>query len=87
MMRRWLAVLLGVLCAVGFVAWLNRDLWRTWGEVKQEEQRQRDALRRAEQEHAKTLEEDIRARSPVGREEMAREQWYIRRGETPLGVD
>lgn len=86
-MRRWVVVLLGVLAAAVVVGWLNQDLWKTWRVVKSEEQQRREELRAAEKEHAKTLEEDTRARSPIGREEMAREQGYIRKGETILGAD
>ncbi|MEW5883368.1 MAG: hypothetical protein AB1725_03990 [Armatimonadota bacterium] len=86
-MRRWIVVLLGVLAAAVVVGWLNQDLWSTWRIVKSEEHQRREELRAAEKEHGKTLEEDTRARSPIGREEMAREQGYIRKGETPLGVD
>jgi len=86
-MRRWIVVLLGVLAAAAVVGWLNQDLWNTWRVVKSEEQQRREELRAAEKEHAKTLEEDTRARSPIGREEMARERGYIRKGEAPLGVD
>jgi hypothetical protein len=86
-MRRWVVVLFGVLAAAVLVGWLNQDLWNTWRVVKSEEQLRRQELRAAEKEHAKTLEEDTRARSPIGREEMAREQGYIRKGETILGAD
>ncbi|MER3414510.1 MAG: hypothetical protein C4340_06070 [Armatimonadota bacterium] len=86
-MRRCIVLLLGVLVAAVVVGWLNQDLWNTWRVVKGAEQQRREELRAAEREHAKALEISTRARNPVGREEMAREQGYIRKGESPLGVD
>lgn len=77
-------MLLAVLAAAIVVGWLNQDLWTTWSVVKSQEQQNREELRTAEEQHARMLEEDTRARSPIGREELAREQGYIRNGEVPL---
>jgi hypothetical protein len=85
-MRRRIAILAGFLTAAGVVAWFNQGLWKNYVELRRSEQEERQRMQAAEEEYVKALEDSVKVGGAVGREEIARERGYVRKGEEPLEI-
>lgn len=71
--------------AIGVVASLKP--WQAYQRQRQEADAARTEMKQAERKHADLLRERTQVDSPIGREEMAREQGFTKPGERPLEID
>lgn len=77
----WMLALLAFAAALG--AALSFKPWQAYMEQKSETEELRRNMRSLEAEKARLIEERGRAESPVGVEQLAREQGFRKPGEVP----
>lgn len=73
-----------VLLAVAVGAYMGRGPWEQY-HIERAHAAQAEAdMKKAEKERAELVEQKSRFRSPAGREQLARENGYVKDGEVPL---
>lgn len=74
-----------VAIAVGVIASLKP--WQALQKQRKDAGHAKQEMKQAERKHAELLRERTQKDSPIGREEMAREQGFTKPGERPLEID
>ncbi len=82
--KKILINLLVVAVAVGAGLTASRKPWEVWLEQRQRTADQVAQTRRSESRREELLREEARAKSSIGREELARGQGYLKAGEKPV---
>lgn len=70
-----------VALAVATGVFASRKPWQVLGEQRARTERQVEEMRKSEKRHEELVRDEVRARSTVGREEMARRQGWLAPGE------
>ena len=69
--------------AIGTGLILSMRPWHVYREQKVDTDHQIQVMKASEKEHADLLREESRAKSSIGREEMARKLGYVKPGQVP----
>jgi hypothetical protein len=80
----WMPFLICVAVAIGLLASLKP--WESYRKHREEADAARREMQQAERTHADLLRERSRLDSAIGREELAREQGFIKPGERPIEI-
>lgn len=82
-LRWWV---LGLLVALLGAAYLNKDTFSMYQEQLAIKNKNEARMKAAEEERARLLNRRTQLESPIGQEELARQQGYKKKGEKPLIV-
>ncbi len=87
MRRSSVRLLFLVLCAFATGFFLAREPWIVYTQQRERAREAEDTLRRAEAEREANLREKAKFENSIGREQLARERGYVRKGEVRMGPD
>jgi len=76
--------ILFVICAASVGAYMARDPWVDYQEEKRLSEKAVEQMEMAEDERADLVKQRAKYRGPAGKEQLLRENGYVREGEVPL---
>lgn len=79
--RTWLLVLCAVFCG----AYLAREPWLVYREQRAKANDYIADAEKNEAQRSALIRKEADLKNPIGREKLAREHGYVRKGEIPLG--
>lgn len=79
----WIAF---VVLAVSVGAFMAREPWANYQHERAMARKSEQDMKQAEAERADLMRQKSRLKSPAGREEVLRNNGYIKQGEEPLGA-
>ena len=74
------------LVAVSVGAYMAREPWGRYQEERALAKRANEEMKKAEAERAELVRQRAKVKSPAGREELLRDNGYVKKGEQPLDM-
>lgn len=72
-----------VVSAIGLGLYLSRKPWEVYRDQRSTAMDAQQAMREAEEERAKLMKTQMRLSNPIGKEQVMREQGWVKANETP----